>query len=281
MTDKATTDVAIDTSSALERRIDMTVALAEIEKDVAQRLKQMSRTVKMAGFRPGKVPMKMVAQQYGSQARSEAIGAAVEKAYGEKVREQNLRVAGYPRIEPKDGDGAHLAFSATFEIYPEFKLGDLGATKIERPALAVGDAEVDKTIEILRKQRVHYDEVTRPAQAGDRVTVDFIGRIDGEEFTGGKGTNAAMVLGEGRRPPDFESGLVGAAAGQSRTFPVRFPADYGAKDVAGKTASFEVIVNWRWSTSRRRWNLWIIQMTAQLDFLHCEPWRKPTAAWER
>ena len=232
----------LETLSRLERRLDMAVPADAIDREVEERLKKLSRTVRMHGFRPGKVPLKLLAQQYGQQVRSEVIGDAVKKAFEEAVRDKNLRVAGYPRIEPKDGDGAHLAFSATFEIYPEFKLGDLGATKIERPALAVGDAEVDKTIEILRKQRVHYDEVTRPAQAGDRVTVDFIGRIDGEEFTGGKGTNAAMVLGEGRRPPDFESGLVGAAAGQSRTFPVRFPADYGAKDVAGKTASFEVIV---------------------------------------
>ncbi|MDP3513854.1 MAG: trigger factor family protein, partial [Sulfuritalea sp.] len=153
MTDKATTDVAIDTSSALERRIDMTVALAEIEKDVAQRLKQMSRTVKMAGFRPGKVPMKMVAQQYGSQARSEALGAAVEKAYGEKVREQNLRVAGYPRIEPRidpssDASPGLLGFTAVFEVYPEIALGDVSGQAIEKPLLTVTDAEVDKTLDV-------------------------------------------------------------------------------------------------------------------------------------
>ena len=147
MTDKATTDAVIEASSALERRIDMTVPLGDIEKDVAQRLKQMSRTVKMAGFRPGKVPMKIVAQQYGSQARSEAIGAAVEKAYGEKVREQNLRVAGYPRIEPKaDTSSGMLGFTAVFEVYPEIKPADISGQAIEKPTLTVTHQGLEVTL---------------------------------------------------------------------------------------------------------------------------------------
>jgi len=198
--------------------------------------------VRMPGFRPGKVPVKLVTQQYGPQVRSEVIGDAVQKAFEDAIREKNLRVAGYPRIERKDAeeDASQLSFSATFEIYPEVKLGDLGAVKLELPALEIGDVEVDKTIEILRKQRVQYDEVARAAQSGDRVTIDFTGSIDGVEFAGGKGTDAALVLGEGRMLPQFEAGIVGLKAGETRTFPVDFPADYGAKDVAGKLASFDV-----------------------------------------
>ena len=170
MTDMVTTDAAIEASNPLERRIEMTVVLAEIEKDVEQRLKQMSRSVKMPGFRPGKVPMKMVAQQYGSQARSDAIGAAVEKAYGEKVREQQLRVAGYPRIEPKADVGAgQLGFTAVFEVYPDIVPADISGQAIEKPTLTVTDAEVDKTIEVLRKQRTTSKprwSASRPARPG-------------------------------------------------------------------------------------------------------------------
>jgi trigger factor len=233
-----------ETLGQLERRLTMAVPVEAIDREVQDRIKKLSKTVRMPGFRPGKVPVRIVAQQYGPQVRSEVIGDAVQKAFDEAVRQNNLRVAGYPRIEPQDsaGEAGQLAFRATFEVYPEFKLGDLSAVTIERPALSVGDAEVDHTLEILRKQRTQYEEVARAAQPGDRVTVDFTGRIDGNEFDGGKATDAALVLGEGRMLPDFESGLAGKAAGDSGTFPVSFPADYGAKDVAGKTASFDVTV---------------------------------------
>ena len=243
MTDKAGTDVAIDTISALERRIDMTVALADIDKDVEQRLKRMSRTVKMAGFRPGKVPMKMVAQQYGSQARSEAIGAAVEKAYGEKVREQNLRVAGYPRIEPKsDASPGLLGFTAVFEIYPDITPADVSGQAIEKPTLTVTEAEVDKTIEVLRKQRTSYVETDRAASKDDRVTIDFIGRKGGEEFQGGRASDYAVMVGGGMMLPDFEAQLEGVKAGDKKTFDVAFPADYQAAELAGATVQFEMSV---------------------------------------
>ena len=235
----------LETLSQLERRLTMVVPADAIDREVENRLKKLSRTVRMPGFRPGKVPVKLVTQQYGPQVRSEVIGDAVQKAFEDAVKEKNLRVAGYPRIERRDaeGDASQLSFSATFEIYPEIKLGDLGAGKIERPSLIIGDVEVDKTIEILRKQRVQYEEVARAAQAGDRVTIDFTGSIDGVEFAGGKGTGAALVLGEGRMLPEFEAGITGMKAGETRTFPVSFPADYGAKDVAGKLASFEVALS--------------------------------------
>lgn len=230
-------------ANSLERRIDMSVPLAEIDKEVEQRLRHLSKTMKVAGFRPGKVPMKMVAQQYGDQARSEAIGAAVERAFGAKVSEQNLHVAGYPRIEPKAAAGeTAMEFSAVFEVYPDVVVGDVTAQTIEKPTLAVTDAEVDKTIEVLRKQRTTYVAAGRPAETGDHVVIDFTGRKNGEEFPGGKGTDFAVGLGDGRMLPDFENALVGMADGATKTFEVTFPTDYKASDLAGVTVQFEVVV---------------------------------------
>jgi trigger factor len=231
------------TTSALERRIDMSVPVAHIERDVEQRLKKLARTVRMPGFRPGKVPFKLVAQQYGPQARSEAVGEAVQKAFGDAVRERNLRVAGYPRIEPKQAeDAGQLQFSAVFEVYPEVALGDVSAKHIERAMLTVGEPEVDKTIEVLRKQRMLFVPADRSAADGDRVVVDFTGRIDEIVFQGGHATDFPIVLGAGTMLPDFESQLRGVSAGASKSFDLTFPADYHAKDLASKTATFEVLV---------------------------------------
>ena len=233
----------LETISSLERRLTMAVPSDQIEKEVNERLKRLSGTVRMAGFRPGKVPLKIISQQYGPQVRSEVEGDAVQKAFTAVVSEQNLRVAGYPRIEPKqDAEANTLAFSATFEVYPEVKPGDVSAARIERPTLQVSDAEIDKTIEIMRKQRTTFREVSRAAQNGDRVTVDFTGRIDGVEFAGGKGSGVSVELGAGRMLPDFETGLAGATAGQTKTFDVKFPDDYAGKEVAGKTATFDAAV---------------------------------------
>jgi trigger factor len=225
----------------LERRLTMAVPVADIDKQVDERLKQLARTVRMAGFRPGKVPLKLVAQQYGPQVRSEVIGDAVEKSFSAAVRDQNLRVAGYPRIERKEPAGEdRLEFSATFEVYPEVQLGDVSNVSIERPTLTVTDAEVEKTIAVLRKQRTRYEAADRAAAQGDRATIDFTGTLDGVEFDGGKGTDVAFVLGEGRMLPDFEAGVTGMKPGESKVLPVAFPADYQGRDVAGKTASFAV-----------------------------------------
>jgi trigger factor len=234
---------SIETLSKLERRLNMAVPAEQIDREVEQRLRKLSRTMRIDGFRPGKVPLKIVAQHYGPQVRSEVIGDAVQKAFSEVVKDQKLKVAGYPRIERKEaGDEKQLAFSATFEIYPEVKLGDVAGAKIERPTHPVEDADVDRTIEILRKQRVSWEAVARASQTGDRVTVDFTGRIDGNEFPGGKGGGMAVVIGEGRVLTEFESGLTGASVGEQKTFPLTFPADYPGKEVAGKTARFEVDV---------------------------------------
>jgi len=237
------TPSVLERPTALERRLDMAVALADIDKDVEQRLKKMARNVKMPGFRPGKVPFKIVVQQYGYQARSEAIGAAVERAFGAAVREQNIRVAGQPRIEPKGGaDQSVLEFSAVFEVYPEIHLGDISGQTIERQAFQVTEAELDKTIEVLRKQRTTYAAAARAAASGDRVTIDFTGRLDGEVFKGGQASDYPVVLGEGRMLPDFEQGVIGLSAGESKTFEVTFPADYQVAELAGKQVSFEVTV---------------------------------------
>lgn len=235
---------SLENLGSLERRLSMAVPVEDIEKQVGERLKKLSRTLRMAGFRPGKVPLKLVAQQYGPQVRSEVVGDAVQKAFSDAVREQNLKVAGYPRIEPKSGeaDAKNIEFSATFEIYPEVVPGDIRESKIERAALSVGDAEVDKTLEVLRKQRRHFHAVERVVAAGDRVTADFLGKIDGVEFTGGKASDFVFVLGEKQMLPEFEANALGLAVGASKTFDLTFPADYHGKDVAGKTAGFELTV---------------------------------------
>lgn len=243
MTDMATAEAPAEAKSALERRIQFTVTLADIEPDIEFRLKKISRTVKMPGFRPGKVPMKMVEQQYGGQARYEAIGAAVETVLGLKLEEQKLRVAGQPNIEPvPDAGEGKLGFSAVFEVYPQITLADISGQRIEKPTFTVTDAEVGQTIETLRKQRVNYVETDRAAQKDDRVVIDFIGRKDGVEFAGGKADDYAMVVGAGTMLPDFEAAIEGVKAGDKKTFEVKFPDDYQAKELAGSTAQFDILV---------------------------------------
>ena len=234
----------LETLSALERRLSVTLPVADIDNEIESRLKRLSRTVKMHGFRPGKVPLKVVAQQYGPQVRQEVLGDAMQKSFGEAVRNQNLRVAGYPRFDlkpPADG-AAEFHYSATFEVYPDVKVGDIGNASIDRPHLAVSEAEVDRTIELMRKQRATYEPAQRAAQNEDRVTIDFRGSIDGAEFQGSTGNGQQAVLGDGRLVPDFEANVVGVGAGESKTFDVRFPDDYHGREVAGKTARFEVTV---------------------------------------
>jgi trigger factor len=233
----------VESLGSLERRLQMSVPLEGIEREIDARLKKMAREAKMPGFRPGKVPMKLLAQTYGPQLRSEVLGDAVQRTFSEAVREANLKVAGQPRIEPKQEPAAGaLEFSATFEVYPEFKVGDLALAAIERPRIEVDEAAVEKTLGILRKQRVTYAAAARPAQDGDRLTADFAGTVGGEPFAGGKAEGFAFVLGEGRMLPEFETAARGMAAGETKSFELTFPADYHGKDVAGKTAAFELRV---------------------------------------
>lgn len=229
--------------NSLERRIDMTVANAEIDREVEQQLKRLAKNAKVPGFRPGKVPMKMVSQMYGHEARSEAVGAAIGKAFDQAVRAQSLRVAGQPRIEPKTAaNDTEMAFTAIFEVFPEFKVADISECAIERPTLTVSDAEVDQTIEVLRKQRTTYVAAERAAAQGDRLVIDFTGRKNGENFEGGTATDYPVFVGGGMMLPDFEAALEGVVAGQEKTFDVAFPEDYHAKDLAGSTVQFTVTV---------------------------------------
>jgi trigger factor len=252
---------AVETLEKLERRVTLNVLMSDMDTEVEKRLKVRARTAKAPGFRPGKVPMKMVSAQYGSVVQGEVLNELVDRAFREVSAEHNLRVAGYPRIEPKtDGnaDGA-IAFQATFEVYPEVKIGDLAGVEIERSKSEVTDAEIDKTIDILRKQRVHFHTKgahdahgdggpDTSAQNGDRVTVDFVGKIDGVEFAGGKADDYSFVLGEGRMLAEFEQAAIGLKTGEEKTFTMNFPDDYHGKDVAGKTAEFTITVkNVEWA----------------------------------
>jgi trigger factor len=228
----------VETLGALERRVSMTLPVAEIDRQVDERLKKLARNVRMPGFRPGKVPLKLVAQTYGPQVRSEVLGDAVQKAFSAAVKEAKLKVAGYPRIEKKDGSNEKsLEFSATFEVYPEVKLGDISAASIARPQVTVDDAAVDRTIGILRKQRTRFVAAGRPARDGDRLTVDFYGTIDGQPFEGGKAENFSFMLG---MRPEFEAAARGMSEGESKGFELKFPDDYHGKEVAGKKASFNL-----------------------------------------
>jgi trigger factor len=232
----------LETLSQLERRLSVAVPMAEIDSEVESRLKRLTRTVKLHGFRPGKVPYRVVVQQYGGQVRQEVLGDTLEKTFGEAIRQQNLKVAGYPKFEakpPSEGAG-QFEYSATFEVYPEVTVGDVSKATITRPTLDLGEPETEKTLEIMRKQRASYEPADRAAASGDRLTIGYRGTIDGKEFSGSAAENSMVVLGEGRLLPDFEKQLAGMKSGETKTFELRFPDDYHGKEVAGKTASFEV-----------------------------------------
>ena len=234
----------IEQLSTLERRFTMTIPVAQIESETETRIKRLARTVKMSGFRPGKVPVKMVASTYGPQVRSEVFSDAVNKSFGEVIDQNQLRVAGYPRIEPK-ADAANSAdyqFVATFEVFPEVAFSDFTALEIERPVVEVTDEDVARTLETLRKQRVRYEADDEASDEGDRLIVDFNGEIDGVVFDGGSAKDFTMVLGERRMLPEFEAAARGLKKGDSKIFTLAFPADYFGKDVAGKTASFTLNV---------------------------------------
>ncbi len=235
----------VEDLGALERRLNFSIPQEKIETEIESRLKRLAHTAKIHGFRPGKVPLKIVTQQYGPQVRQEVMGDALQKNFNEAVRENKLRVAGYPRFEPTNvaKDAANFEFSAIFEVYPDIALGDISGVHIEQPVITVTSADIDNTLEVLRKQRVEYEPAERPATKGDRISIDYRGVIDGVEFAGGKAENFTLVLGEGRLLKDFEEPLIGMSAGQSKMFEVTFPADYHGKEVAGKTAVFDVKLN--------------------------------------
>jgi trigger factor len=235
----------VEETGKLERRVSLVLPMSDIEKEVEVRLKRLSRTVRMSGFRPGKVPMKIVAQQYGFQVQNEVMGEKVTSAFNKAVDEHKLRVAGRPNFSPKASEAASegsVAFDVNFEVYPEVKINALDALEIERAVTTVGEAEVDKTVEILRKQRTHFHtkgehgehgagDGSTIAADGDRVIVDFVGKLDDVPFDGGSANDFAFVLGEKRM-----------AVGESKNFELTFPEDYQGKDVAGKTVQFSVTI---------------------------------------
>jgi len=237
---------SLETLGALERRLNVAVPIADIEGEVRKRLTRLARTVKVAGFRPGKAPLRMLDQQYGSQVRSDVITERVQSSFNDAIRSQNLRVAGTPRIEPQRGDQPAtetLEFSAVFEVYPDVKVDRVEDIAITRPLAEVTPQDIDRTLEVLRKQRTTYSTVERAAQAGDRVHVDFTGTIDGVEFPGGQARDFPIVLGEGRMLPEFDAAVTGASAGETREFSLTFPADYHGREVAGKEARFTLTVH--------------------------------------
>ena len=237
--------VTVETLEKLERKITLTLPIGVIQSEVDSRLRKLARTVKMDGFRPGKVPMNVVAQRYGYSVHYEVMNDKVGQAFASAANEAQLRVAGHPRItEAQNAPEGQMAFDAVFEVFPEVKIGDLTGVEIEKTHAEVTDSAIDKTVEILRKQRRTFALRAKdaPAQDTDRVTVDFEGKIDGEPFAGGKADDFQFIVGDGQMLKEFEEAVRGMKVGESKTFPLAFPADYHGKDVAGKTADFLVTV---------------------------------------
>ena len=237
--------VNVETLEKLERKMTLTLPVSVIQSEVDSRLKKLARTVKMDGFRPGKVPMNVVAQRYGYSVHYEVMNDKVGEAFATAANEANLRVAGQPRItEKEDGADGQISFDAVFEVYPDVQIGDLATAEVEKLTAEVSDAAIDKTVDILRKQRRTFAQRAhdQAAQESDRVTVDFEGKIDGEPFSGGKAEDFQFIVGEGQMLKEFEEAVRGMKAGESKTFPLAFPEDYHGKDVAGKTADFLVTI---------------------------------------
>ncbi|MBT0569271.1 trigger factor [Curvibacter sp. CHRR-16] len=235
--------VTVEKLEKLERKITLTLPVGDIQTEVDSRLRKLARTVKMDGFRPGKVPMNVVAQRYGYSVHYEVMNDKVGQAFFQAANEAELRVAGQPKITEADGaPEGQVAFDAVFEVYPEVQIGDLAAAEVEKVSSEVTDGAIDKTLEILRKQRRTFAQrpAAEAAQDTDRVTVDFEGKIDGEPFAGGKAEAFQFILGDGQMLKEFEDATRGMKVGESKTFPLSFPADYHGKDVAGKTADFLV-----------------------------------------
>ncbi|HEX3396437.1 MAG TPA: trigger factor [Steroidobacteraceae bacterium] len=231
--------VSVESIGKLERRMQVQVPAERVSQEIAARLKNISRTARLNGFRPGKAPLKVIRQQFGSQVHREVIGELLQSSYAEAVTQKQLTPAGNPRIEPQSMDeGQDLKYVATFEVFPEVVLQPMESLDVERVMAEVTESDVDAMIERLRKQQMKYSAVSRGAANGDKVTIDFEGTIDGVAFAGGKGENVAIVLGEGRMLPDLERGLIGAAAGEKRNVTVNFPPDYRATELAGKSAIF-------------------------------------------
>ena len=234
--------VSVESTGTLERRMEVQVPAVEIDKAVDERLQRLSRTVRLKGFRPGKVPVKVVRQQFGQQVRQEVLNDVVQSSFAEAVDQEKLTPAGGPRIEPINVGDGDLKYRAVFEVVPQIELKGLETLPVERPVADVSEADIDAMIQNLREQKPTFTSVEREARDTDRVTIDFNGTIDGQPFEGGSGENIPIVLGAGRMLADFEAGLVGAKGGEQRTIKLTFPQNYGAQALAGKNAEFAVAV---------------------------------------
>ncbi|MCP5331588.1 MAG: trigger factor [Pseudomonadales bacterium] len=236
--------VSIETTSGLERRMTVGVPASVVESAVSARLQEAAGNIRMNGFRKGKVPMKVVKGRFGRGVRQEVLGEVMSKSYYDAISEQNLKPAGQPRIEPKTlEEGKDLEFVAIFEVYPEVTLGDFSKLKVEKMVAEVTDENIDKMVENLRQQRQSWEPITRQAKNKDRLVIDFVGTIDGEEFEGGSGKGVNLILGSGRMIPGFEKGLLKKKAGEEVVLDLEFPEDYQNKDVAGKPVQFTVKIN--------------------------------------
>jgi trigger factor len=236
-------DVTVESTGTLERRMRVELPIAPIEEQVDSRLKSVGRTAKIKGFRPGKVPEKVVRQRYGQQVREEVLGEVLRKSYTEAVTQEKLNPAGGPKIETEDDNGKTFAFTATFEIMPDVVLKDLENIKIDKPEVTIGDEDIDDMLMNLRKQKATWEIVERKSVDGDRVTVDFLGTLKGEAFPGGEGKQYPVVLGAGQMLPDFDKGLMGVKAGDETAIKVKFPKDYHAEELSGKKADFDITVH--------------------------------------
>ncbi|MDE2117171.1 MAG: trigger factor [Betaproteobacteria bacterium] len=236
---------SVETLGALERRLNAFIPQQQLRGEIEARLKRLGRTAKVHGFRPGKVPFKILQQQYGAQVHQEVLGDALQRSFTEAVQANSLKVAGYPDFEIKAADPAaeQIEYSATFEVYPEVVLGDIGAESMERATYVLSDADVDNTINTLRKQRAVYEPTDRAAQNEDRVRIDFSGKLDGKVFEGGEAKDFAVVLGAGRMLQDFENAIIGMKAGETKSFDMTFPKDYHGKNVAGKQVTFTITLH--------------------------------------
>lgn len=236
---------SVENLGALERRLNAIIPQQLIRGEIEARLKRLGRTAKVHGFRPGKVPIKILEQQYGAQVHEEVLGEALQRSFAEAAQANSLKVAGYPSFEvkPVDPAAAQVEYSATFEVYPEIILGDISAEKMERATYTLSDADIDNTITTLRKQRTVFEATDRAAQNEDQVRIDFSGKLNGVAFDGGEAKDYSVVLGVGRMLPDFENAIVGMKAGASKSFDMTFPADYHGKDVAGKQVTFTITLH--------------------------------------
>lgn len=236
--------VSIETTSGLERKLTVGIPAADIDAEVEKRLKEAAKTVNIKGFRKGKVPLKVVKQRFGSGVRREVIGDQINRSFYEAVQKESVRPAGQPSIQTRQMDeGKDLEYIATFEVYPDVQLADLGKVEIKLYEAEITDKDVDKMIKNLQEQAAEWSEVKRKSKKGDRVEIDFVGKIDGEAFDGGSAKGHSLTLGSNTMIPGFEDGIVGMKAGDVQTINVTFPADYQVEDLRGKAADFEITVN--------------------------------------